>query len=208
MKEKLQLYLVTEEDVSLDNLLSIVEEAIKGGVTAVQLREKNTSGKVFFEKAVKLKELTQRYNVPLFINDCVDIALAVNADGVHVGQNDLPLEQVRKIVPSSMLVGISAKTVEEAIAAEKGGADYIGVGSVFPTSTKEDAKVLPTGGLEKVIRSVSIPVVAIGGIKLDNVAAIKDLDIAGVAIVSEIMKAKSPFEAASAVRAVLSGEKS
>ncbi|WP_428910469.1 thiamine phosphate synthase [Niallia sp. Krafla_26] len=208
MREKLQLYLVTEESVPLDKLLYIVEEGIKGGVTAVQLREKSTEGKVFFEKAVKLKELTQRYKVPLFINDRVDIALAVNADGVHVGQDDLPLEQVRKIVPPSMLVGISARTIEEAIAAEKGGANYIGVGSVFPTSTKDDAKVLPPGGLEKIIQSVSIPVVAIGGIKLDNVTAIRDLDIAGVAIVSEIMKAKSPLDAASTLRKVLRGEKS
>lgn len=199
----MKLYLVTDESVPLNELATIVEEAIKGGVTAVQLREKRNTGKQFYEKAVMLKALTEKYRVPLFINDRVDIALAANADGVHVGQSDLPLSEVRKIVPSSMLVGVSAGSVEEAIAAEQSGADYIGVGAVFPTQSKDNAKLLPEGELEKIIQSVTIPVVAIGGIKLHNLPAIRHHGIAGVAVVSEIMKAKDPFQAASLLREAL-----
>ncbi|TKC19161.1 thiamine phosphate synthase [Robertmurraya kyonggiensis] len=200
MKETLKLYLVTEESVPLEQLLTIVEEAIRGGVTCVQLREKKNSGKLFFEKAVKLKELTSRYEVPLYINDRVDIALAANADGIHVGQEDLPLAEIKKIVPSSMLVGVSAGTVEEALAAERDGADYIGVGAVFPTKSKDNAKLLPEGELERIIDAVSIPVVAIGGIQLENISQIRDIGIAGVAVVSEIMRAENPLEAAEALR--------
>lgn len=200
MKETLKLYLVTEESVPLEQLLTIVEEAIKGGVTCVQLREKTNSGKLFFEKAVKLKELTLRYEVPLYINDRVDIALAANVDGIHVGQEDLPLAEVKKIVPSSMLIGVSAGTVEEALAAERDGADYIGVGAVFPTKSKDNAKILHEGELERIIAAVSIPVVAIGGIKLENIVEIRDTGIAGVAVVSEIMRAENPCEAAEALR--------
>lgn len=203
MKDSLKLYLVTEESIPLPELLAIVEEAIKGGVTAVQLREKTNSGKLFFEKAVQLKKLTSRYGVPLYINDRVDIALAAEADGIHVGQEDLPLAHIKRIVPSTVRVGVSAGTVEEATAAEKDGADYIGVGAVFPTASKDNAKVLPEGELEKIIQSVSIPVVAIGGIKLNNLDRLKDLPIAGVAIVSEIMKADSPRQAASLLRTKL-----
>lgn len=200
MKESLKLYLVTEESVPLEQLLTIVEEAIKGGVTCVQLREKTNSGKLFFEKAIKLKELTSQYKVPLYINDRVDIALAVNADGIHVGQEDLPLAEIKRIVPHTMLVGVSAGTVEEAKAAQKDGADYIGVGAVFPTKSKDNAKLLPDGELERIVDAVSIPIVAIGGIKLENIAEIRDTGIAGVAVVSEIMRAKNPCEAAEALR--------
>lgn len=199
-----QLYLVTEESVPTEELLTIVEEAIRGGATVVQLREKRNSGKTFFQKAQRLKEVTDQYRVPLIINDRVDVALAVKANGVHVGQEDLPLTEVRKIVPSSMIVGISCRTLEEAIAAEKDGADYIGVGAVFPTSTKDNAKVLPDGVLEEIINTVSIPVVAIGGITLENVFKISGLGISGVAVVSEIMKAEYPFEAAKKLNAILS----
>ncbi|MEK4148062.1 thiamine phosphate synthase [Robertmurraya sp. FSL W8-0741] len=200
MKDQLKLYLVTEESIPLPELLAIVEEAIKGGVSAVQLREKTNSGKLFFEKALKLKELTSHYKVPLYINDRVDIALAVGADGIHVGQEDLPLTSIKQIIPSTVNVGVSAGSVEEAIAAEKDGADYIGVGAVFPTASKDDAKVLAEGELEKIIQAVSIPVVAIGGIKLNNLERLKDLPITGIAIVSEIMKADSPRKAASLLR--------
>jgi len=205
LKIDYQLYLVTEESVPVEELLSIVEEAIQGGVTTVQLREKKSSGRVFYEKAVKLKALTEKYQVPLFINDRVDIALAVRADGIHIGQQDLPLHEVKKIVPSSMLVGVSCGTVEEALAAEKGGADYIGVGAVFPTKSKKNAKVLEDGLLEKITRAVSIPVVAIGGINLENVSIIRNHDIAGIAVVSEIMKAEEPHEAARLLRDKLRG---
>ena len=142
MKLDLTLYLVTEEAAPLETLLTIVEEAIEGGVTLVQLREKSSDGNVFYEKAKALKELLDRYDVPLIINDRVDVALAVGAAGVHIGQSDLPLHAVRNILPQPMIVGVSVSTVEEALLAEETGASYLGVGAAFPTGTKSDAKVL------------------------------------------------------------------
>lgn len=186
------LNLVTEESVPVDSLLTIVEQAIIGGVTIVQLREKNSSGKEFYEKANALKELLDAYNIPLIINDRIDIAIAVNAAGVHVGQSDLPLAIVKEIVPSSFILGVSAGTLEEAMNAERDGATYIGVGSVFPTGTKGDAKLLPHGVLEEISNAVSIPVVAIGGITLENIDTLQYKGIAGVAVVSAIMKANNP----------------
>lgn len=197
MKPNYTLYLVTEESMPLDQLLLTVEEAVKGGVTIVQLREKKASGKNFFEKAKHLKALLSSYHVPLIINDRVDVALAVGADGVHIGQSDLPLAAVRNMVPSSMIVGISVSTIVEAKEAEENGANYIGVGAVFPTHSKDDAEVLPDGMLEAITNSVSIPAVAIGGIKLNHLPALREINIAGVAIVSGIMKAHDPYNAAS-----------
>lgn len=190
------LYLVTEESVPVDSLLTVVEQAIKGGVTTVQLREKNSDGKEFYEKATMLKELLDRYDVPLIINDRIDIAIAVNAAGVHIGQSDLPLSVVKKLVPSSFIIGVSVATLEEAKNAERDGATYLGVGSVFPTGTKSDAKLLPDGVLKDITQNVSIPVVAIGGISLDNVATLQNHGIDGVAVVSAIMKATNPTLAA------------
>lgn len=198
-----RLYLVTEEATPIENLLHIVEEAVKGGVTIVQLREKESSGKVFFEKATKLKKLLARYNIPLIINDRIDVALAVNAEGVHIGQSDLPLTDVRKIIPESMIVGVSVSSVEEAKIAEKNGATYIGVGACFPTTSKSDAKILTEGMLEAIMKEVSIPVVAIGGIKLNNISDLLDLKMAGYAIVSAIMKAQNPATTAREFRKVI-----
>lgn len=178
----------------IESLLSKVESAIKGGVTLVQLREKNTDGKEFFEKAKKLKELLRRYQIPLIINDRIDIALAVEADGVHIGQKDLPVEAVRKIVPENMIVGVSAKTVEEAKQAEQMGADYLGVGAVFPTNSKKDAEVLAEGMLRKITQSVSIPAVAIGGIHEGNIVKLTDQGIDGVAVVSAILSAENGYQ--------------
>ena len=196
LKLDLTLYFVTEEAVSLDALLSIVEQAIEGGVTLVQLREKSSDGKVFYEKAKKLKELLDRYDIPLIINDRIDVALAVNAAGVHVGQSDLPLHAVKNVLPKSMIVGVSVSTVEEALVAQQGGASYLGVGAAFPTGTKSDAKVLLDGQLEEITRSVSIPTVAIGGITLENIETLQETGIAGVAVVSALMKAKNPTQIA------------
>lgn len=198
MKANYNLYLVTEESVPVEKLLYIVEEAVKGGVTIVQLREKLSNGQTFFEKAKKLKELLRRYQVPLIINDRIDVALAIGADGVHIGQSDLPLKAVREIVPKSMIVGVSVSTVEEALEAEENGATYLGVGAVFPTKSKADAEVLPTGMLDSIIEKVPIPIVAIGGIQLENVAQIQGKNIAGIAVVSGIMKADAPFKTAKA----------
>ncbi|MBP2239817.1 thiamine-phosphate pyrophosphorylase [Cytobacillus eiseniae] len=198
MKPNYTLYLVTEESIPLEQLLQTIEEAVKGGVTIVQLREKSTSGKNFFQKAMRVKALLNQYEVPLIINDRIDVAIAIEADGVHVGQSDLPVAAVRNIVPASMLVGVSVSTIEEAKEAEDNGADYIGVGAVFPTHSKKDAEVLPEGMLERITNAVTIPAIAIGGITLKHLPALRRAGIAGVAIVSGIMKAKDPYDAAMA----------
>lgn len=196
MKADYALYLVTDESVALHKMLNIVEEAVHGGVTIVQLREKKSEGKKIFAKAQQLKQLLDRYDVPLIINDRVDIALAVDAAGVHVGQQDMPLPAVKKIVPASMIVGVSAATVDEARAAEQDGADYIGVGAVFPTTTKDDTEVLEEGMLEKIVQSVTIPAVAIGGIQRANVSKLRGKGLSGCAVVSAIMRAADPRQTA------------
>ncbi|MGG1290241.1 thiamine phosphate synthase [Bacillus smithii] len=196
VKQALSLYLVTSESMELEELLNKVEAAIQGGVTMVQLREKQSSGKLFLKKALALKSLTEKYEIPLVINDRVDIALAAGADGVHVGQSDLPAAYVKKIVPPSMFVGVSCSTVEEAKEAEKQGADYLGVGAVFPTNSKKDAERLEKGMLESIVESVNIPVVAIGGINLENVQQLSHTGIDGIAVVSAILSNNNPKLAA------------
>ncbi|MBY0120452.1 thiamine phosphate synthase [Bacillus sp. S/N-304-OC-R1] len=200
MNPNYALYLVTEETAPLEVLLQTVESAVKGGVTIVQLREKQSSGKLFYEKASQLKSLLDKYEVPLIINDRIDVALAVEAAGVHIGQSDMPLPAVRRIVPESMIIGVSVSTVEEAENAVKNGANYLGVGAVFPTNSKSDAKLLPKGMLEAIISKASIPVVAIGGIKIENMNKLQEYQIAGCAIVSGIMKADNPYSAAKIYR--------
>lgn len=194
------LYLVTEETTPLPRLLEIVEEAVKGGVTIVQLREKKSGGKVFYEKAKALKKLLAAYEIPLIINDRVDVALAVEADGVHIGQSDLPVEVVRAMLPSSMIVGLSVSTVEEAEEAAAKGADYIGIGSVFPTESKDDAEVLEEGMISKITKMVDLPAVAIGGIQEANLNALKEQGLSGISVVSAIMKAKEPKKAARSLK--------
>ncbi|WP_144463517.1 thiamine phosphate synthase [Siminovitchia fortis] len=191
-----KLYLVTEEDMPFEQLLPVIKQAVSGGVSLVQLREKSSEGRIFYEKALKLKSFLDTLSIPLIINDRVDVALAVGAAGVHVGQSDLPLEAVKKIIPDSMVVGISARTVEEAVLAEEKGADYIGVGSIFPTLSKPDAKLLPKGMLEKIIESVTIPVVAIGGITEQNAGMLQEYKIDGLAVISSITRAADPKSAA------------
>ncbi|MBA9026042.1 MULTISPECIES: thiamine phosphate synthase [Bacillaceae] len=196
LRDNLSLYLVTEESIPLEKLEQIIEEAILGGVTAVQLREKNSDGKIFYEKALKIKQLLANYSIPLFINDRVDLALAVGADGIHIGQGDIPLSVVKQLVPMSMKIGVSVKNVQQALKAEADGADYIGVGSVFPTSTKKDASMLQHGVLNMICQAVTIPAVAIGGITSANLPQILNSGISGAAIVSAIMKADDPRKAA------------
>lgn len=195
-----QLYLVTDEQTPEEELLPIVEKAVLGGVTAVQLREKHSEGKFFFEKAIKLKQLLVKFNVPLIINDRVDIALAVNAEGIHIGQKDLPLVEVKKIIPKSMIVGVSVQTEEQALVAQKEGADYIGVGTVFPTTTKPDAITMSFATLRKIVQAVHIPTVAIGGISLENVHQLSNVGVSGISVVSAIMKADDPKSAAQRLR--------
>ena len=190
------VYLVTDHRNKTDEeFLNIIEEAIKGGTTVVQLREKTASTKDFYELALKVKEITSKYDVPLLINDRIDIALAVDSEGIHIGQDDMPAEIARKIIGDNKILGVSASTVEQAKKAEKDGADYIGSGAIFPTSTKDDADSVSKEELKEIVDSIDIPVVAIGGITLDNASSIKDTGIAGFSVVSAIMSAEDPKEA-------------
>lgn len=191
-KIDLSLYLVTEESIAIEDLTKIITESVSGGVSIVQLREKNNSSLSFYKKASALKQLLNELSIPLIINDRVDIALAVAADGIHIGQDDLPLPVIKQMVPDDMIIGVSVSTLEEAIEAERNGADYIGVGSVFPTKTKQDATLMAIEDLEEICRSVSIPAVAIGGITADNISSLSDSGLSGTAVVSAIMNADSP----------------
>lgn len=199
----LSLYLVTEESIGIEELTKIIAESVSGGVSIVQLREKNNSSLSFYNKASALKQLLNELSIPLIINDRVDIALAVAADGIHIGQDDLPLPVVKKMVPEDMIVGVSVSTLEEAIEAERNGADYIGVGSVFPTKTKQDATLMAIGDLEEICRSVSIPAVAIGGITADNISALSASGLSGTAVVSAIMNAESPKTASESLLKII-----
>ncbi len=183
------LYLVTDRDVLKGrDILEAVENSIKGGVTLVQLREKNISSLDFYNLALKTKEITKYYNVPLIINDRLDIALAVDADGLHIGQQDLPIQIARKLLGNKKILGYSVGNVEEAIHGEQSGADYLGVGPIFPTGSKSDAAE-PIGVLQlKSIREiVSIPIVGIGGIGLSNIDELKASGIDGISVISAIL---------------------
>ncbi|MGE7903965.1 thiamine phosphate synthase [Peribacillus sp. NPDC094092] len=199
----LSLYLVTEESLALEELTRIIAESVSGGVSIVQLREKNNSSLSFYKKASALKQLLNELSIPLIINDRVDIALAVAADGIHIGQDDLPLTVVKQMVPEDMIVGLSVSTLEEALEAERNGADYIGVGSVFPTKTKQDATLMAIGDLEEICRSVSIPAVAIGGITADNISTLSGSGLSGAAVVSAIMNADSPKRASESLLKII-----
>lgn len=190
------VYLVTDRRNKADEeFLNIIEEAIKGGTTIVQLREKTASTKEFYELALKVKEITSRYGVPLLINDRIDIALAVDSEGVHIGQDDMPAIVARKLIGDDKILGVSASTVEEAKKAEIDDADYIGSGAVFPTSTKDDADSVSKEELKEIVDSIDIPVVAIGGITLENAGSLKESGISGFSVVSAIMSAEDPKEA-------------
>lgn len=189
MKE-LKLYLVTDSDILKGrDFYNCIEEALKGGVTMLQLREKNATGKEFLEKAMKLRDLTKKYNVKFIINDRVDIAMLCDADGVHVGQSDIPEDKVRKLIGKNKIVGVSARTVEEAMKAKENGADYLGVGAMFTTTTKLDAKSVTINKLSEIKKEVNLPIVAIGGINLDNIDKLKQCNIDGYAVISAILKA-------------------
>ena len=188
----LSLYLVTDKSDDVEKFLKTIEEGIKGGVTVVQIREKTADTLDFFNLALKVKEITKKYNVPLIINDRVDVALAIDAEGVHVGQSDMPCDVTRKLVGPDKIVGVSAATIDEAKKAEKDGADYIGTGAVFPTATKDDAPKITKKDLKKIVDSINIPVVAIGGITLDNAHELIDTGIAGLSVVSAIMSSDDP----------------
>lgn len=172
-----------------------VEQAIKGGATLIQLREKELSYTAFLEQAIQLKKVTDKYHIPLIINDNVDVAKAVNAEGVHVGQKDMETGVVRQKLGENKIIGVSVQTVEQALLAQKQGADYLGVGAVFSTSTKLDASEVSFETLQKICDAVSIPVVAIGGINAQNIMQLKNSGINGVAVVSAIFAQKDIIQA-------------
>lgn len=186
-KKHMLLYAVTDRAWAKEkSLYQQVEEALKGGVTCVQLREKSLSDEEFLQEAVEIKALCQRYNVPLFINDNVFVALKCGADGVHVGQDDMAVSEVRSVVGENMMIGVSAHSVEEALEAVKNGADCLGVGAMFATSTKADANVLSWQTLHDICHAVDVPVVAIGGLNKDNIPSLAGSGVDGVALVSAI----------------------
>ena len=191
----LSLYLVTDNSENEEKFLKTIEEAILGGVSVVQIREKTAETLEFYNLAIKVKEITTKYNVPLIINDRVDVALAIDADGVHVGQSDMPCDITRKLIGENKILGVSAATIGEAKKAENDGADYIGTGAVFPTTTKDDAPHVTKKDLSDITNSINIPVVAIGGITIDNANELKNTGISGLSVVSAIMSADDPKKA-------------
>ena len=192
------LYLVTDRQLmSCDSMTEAVEQAILGGCTMIQLREKELPSLEFYNQAVAVKQVTERYHIPLIINDRIDIAMAVQATGVHIGQHDLPAAAVRKVIGENMLLGVSASSIAEAIQAQQDGADYLGVGAMFPTGTKTDAESVSMEELQKIRTAVSLPIVVIGGINKGNAGRFKPMGIDGLAVVSAII-AQSDIKAAAA----------
>ena len=204
--EMLRLYAVTDRSwVGKQTLYEQVEDALKGGVTLVQLREKTLSKADFIREAIEMRALCHRYHVPLIINDRVDVALESGADGVHVGMEDMSVAEIRKKVPREFIIGATCKTVEQAKEAEKAGADYMGVGAVFPSPTKQNAIRITNEQLREICAAVSIPAVAIGGISLDNISTLCGCGAAGVAVVSAIFAAEHITEATAALREKVKG---
>lgn len=182
------LYLVTDRELmSTENLEIAVEQAILGGCTVVQLREKDCSSLEFFQTAIKIKEVTDKYQIPLIINDRIDIALAVDAAGVHIGQNDIPANIARKLIGNNKILGVSASTFEEAIKAQEDDADYLGVGAMFNTGTKTDAKITPMDELVQIRQHIELPIVVIGGINETTIPKFEGIGIDGIAVVSAII---------------------
>ena len=193
-----RLYLVTDRQLmSCDTLAEAVEQAILGGCTMIQLREKELSSLEFYNQAVDVKQVTDKYHIPLIINDRIDIAMAVQATGVHIGQRDLPAVVVRKVIGENMLLGVSASSIAEAIQAQQDGADYLGVGAMFPTGTKTDADSVSMEELQKIRTAVSLPIVVIGSINKGNAGCFKPMGIDGLAVVSAII-AQSDIKVAAA----------
>lgn len=199
--EDLLLYAVTDRSwLDGESLCEQVEKAIKGGVTFVQLREKHLDEKTFLEEAEEIKKLCARYHVPFVINDNVEIAKQAGADGVHVGQSDMEAGDVRKRLGPDKIIGVSAQTVEQALEAQRRGADYLGVGAVFPTGSKEDAVEVSHETVKAISEAVDIPVIAIGGITSENVKELKGTGICGIAVISAVFAQENIEEAAAELK--------
>ena len=203
IRQGMTLYAVTDRSwLGERTLAQVVEKVLRGGATFLQLREKELDREAILAEAREIQAIAARYRVPFVINDSVDIALACDADGVHVGQTDLMGRDVRALIGPDKILGITANTVELAVAAEKAGADYIGAGAVFGTTTKQNAKNLSLDTLKAICQAVSIPVVAIGGINADNLPRLAGTGAAGAAVVSALFAQKDPEEAARRMRAL------
>ena len=196
-RKDFRLYLITDRRWLKNTLAEDVEEAILGGVSLVQIREKDLSDEDFIKVAQEIKEITDRYDIPLIINDNVKVALEVDAHGIHVGQDDMDIGEIREILGEDKIIGLSANTVKDAQEGERLGADYLGIGSVFSTGSKDDAELnIGTERLKEVAQSVDIPTVAIGGITLDNIREMEDSGIDGIAVISAILKNEDKKESA------------
>ena len=190
-RESLKLYLVTNRyQDSLESFLEKVEMACRSGVTIIQLREKNLTTNQYYQLAKQVKEITDAYQIPLIIDDRLDICLAVDAAGLHIGDDELPVSVARKVLGPEKILGVTAKTVKRALEAEEGGADYLGTGAIFPTTTKENAPITLISTLKTICQTVAIPVVAIGGLTSENIDQLIGTGIAGVAVVRDLMQAE------------------
>ena len=200
-KDDLLLYAITDRR-NLDKKVFFekIEEALQGGVTILQLREKELDEDSFINEAIEVKNICRKHGVPLIINDNVNVALKSGADGVHVGIEDMPIDEIRRTVPDSFIIGATCKTVEQAQSAERLGADYMGVGAVFPSPTKKNAVRITREQLKEICASVSIPAVAIGGISLENVNELKGGGMSGIAVVSAVFSADDIQKAASLLK--------
>lgn len=190
-RKVLRLYLVTNRyQDSLENFLEKVETACRSGVTIIQLREKNLTTNQYYQLAKQVKEITDAYQVPLIIDDRLDVCLAVDAAGLHIGDDELPVSVARKVLGPEKILGVTAKTVKRALEAETSGADYLGTGAIFPTTTKENAPITLISTLKTICQTVAIPVVAIGGLTSENIDQLAETGIAGVAVVRDLMQAE------------------
>ncbi|HGJ5722132.1 TPA: thiamine phosphate synthase [Streptococcus pneumoniae] len=190
-REALRLYLVTNRyQDSVESFLAKVETACRSGVTIVQLREKNLTTNQYYQLAKQVKEITDAYQVPLIIDDRLDVCLAVDAAGLHIGDDELPVSVARQVLGPEKILGVTAKTVKRALEAEKSGADYLGIGAIFPTTTKENAPITLISTLKTICQTVAIPVVAIGGLTSENIDQLMGTGIAGVAVVRDLMQAE------------------
>lgn len=195
------MYFITDStNYSEAEFLRRIEEACKGGVTLLQLREKDKTTRAYLSLAEKVHTITMRYDIPLIIDDRVDIALAINAEGVHVGQSDLPVKSARQLMGTDKIVGATAKTVPQAVEAYEQGADYLGVGAIYPTTTKVKTVLTSVDTLKEIVKAVPIKVNAIGGLNKDNIHVLNGTGIDGICVVSAIMKADDPFTAAKELR--------
>ena len=204
MKLDYSLYLVTDSTGFEENeFLNKIEEACKSGITLLQLREKEKSGREFLNLAFKVKKIADKYNIPLIINDRIDIAMAVDSAGVHLGQSDINVKYARRLLGNNKIIGATTKTVEQAKEAIIEGADYLGVGAIYETTTKVKTKITSIETLNEICNSVNIPVIAIGGLNVENLSILKESKISGIAVVSAIMKSKDTKKAVEDLKRII-----